>query len=170
MQELTRRWTQIQPAVSAFISSVVQNYHDAEDVLQCVATAVVNKYDQYDPARPFSAWVFGVAKYEILADRRSHARNRILFDTDTITHIADAFEEARDELPHHREALQHCIQKLKDRARESLQLRYVEGKSSAEIAETMGMTTNAAFVMFHRIRVGLRGCITKFLGRERARP
>lgn len=54
-RQATRLWTLAQPAVSAFVTSVVRDFRDRDDVLQDVAVAVVDSFDSYDPQKPFVA-------------------------------------------------------------------------------------------------------------------
>ena len=64
-EQLTVQWAQSQPLIAAFISSLVPDFHDADDILQNVAVVTVRKYEQFDPNRSFVAWAIGIAKNEI---------------------------------------------------------------------------------------------------------
>ncbi len=61
-RQATRFWTLAQPAVSAFVTSVVRDFRDRDDVLQDIAVAVIESFDSYDSDRPFTAWAMGVAR------------------------------------------------------------------------------------------------------------
>lgn len=52
-EEIAVLWTGAQPAVAAFVSSIIPNFQDADDILQNVAVAVIKNYDKYDKDRPF---------------------------------------------------------------------------------------------------------------------
>ncbi len=60
-RQATRQWTLAQPVVSAFLTSVVRDFRDRDDVLQDVAVAVVECFDRWDRERPFVAWAMGDA-------------------------------------------------------------------------------------------------------------
>lgn len=64
-RQATRMWTLAQPAVSAFITSVVRDFRDRDDVLQDVAVAVIESFGRWDPERPFAAWAIGVARNQV---------------------------------------------------------------------------------------------------------
>lgn len=81
-------WTKAQPAVAAFIRSVVPDYHDAQDVLQQTAIVVFKKFAEFDTSSNFIAWSIGVARFEVLHARRSSARDHHLFDSDEVSRIA----------------------------------------------------------------------------------
>ena len=52
-RQATRLWTLAQPVVSAFVTSVVRDFKDRDDVLQEIAVAAIESFDAYDPKRPF---------------------------------------------------------------------------------------------------------------------
>ncbi len=159
IKEFTRLWTKAQPAVSAFVSSMVTEFNQAEDVLQQVSVALLDNFEEYDPERPFVAWAIGVAKLEILTHRRKYAKDRHVFDSDALELVADAFGEVQQELSGINEALSKCLKSVRGKARQAFDLRYTEDLKPEEIAEQMEMTTNAVSVLLHRSRNFLRRCI-----------
>ncbi|MHC4185963.1 MAG: sigma-70 family RNA polymerase sigma factor [Planctomycetota bacterium] len=163
MQELAFHWTKAQPVVAAFISSVVPNFHDVDDILGRVAITLVRKCDQYDPNKSFVAWAIGMAKYEILNHRREKAYDKHIFDTDAIKHLSEAYESDASYFNDLREALSHCLKKVKGRSKQAMDMRYIRGNKPARIAEQLDMTVNAVFVLLHRIRLALRECIKRRL-------
>ncbi len=54
--EATRLWVLSQPAVAAFLSTVVRDFRERDDVLQDVAVAVLESFPRYDAAKPFTPW------------------------------------------------------------------------------------------------------------------
>ena len=163
MRELARLWTGAQPAVAAFISSLVPNFHDAEDVLQRVAVAVADKFAEYDPSRPFTAWAIGVARYEVLYRRRQFATDRHVFDSDAVVRIADAYESMADRFDDMKAALNGCMGEVAGRSRKILELRYRHELAPAQIAERLRMKPNAVYVALHRLRGSLRDCVERKL-------
>ena len=77
----TRLWTLAQPAVSAFITGIVRDFRDRDDVLQEVAVAVIESFDRYDPGRPFVPWAIGVARNQVGLYLRRRGRDRLCFDS-----------------------------------------------------------------------------------------
>ena len=156
-------WTNAQPAVAAFVSSIVPNFQDADDILQQVAVAVVKNYDKYDTDRPFVAWAIGIAKNEVLMYRRKNAGSKVIFSEQAIQAIAEVHEEESHKFNDMKHALDSCIDKLKERAKLMLKMRYVSELSVSRIAQKLGMTQNAVYTTFHRIHVALRECINRRL-------
>jgi len=163
MQRFAVRWTQAQPSVAAFITALVPDFHDAEDLLQRVAVTLVDKYDQYDPAQPFVGWAIGVARVEILRFRQECQRDRLIFDAETIEAVATAYEEINPDLGAINNALNYCMDKLTGRLREVFDLHYLREHAPAEVAEMLDVSLNSVFVSLHRARVSLRDCIQRRL-------
>ncbi|TWU42384.1 RNA polymerase sigma factor [Novipirellula artificiosorum] len=64
------------------------------------------------------------------------------------------------------EALDRCLTRLGDRARELLRLRYEEGMDLVEIRSVLGGKHSAITMKLHRLREQLRTCIESQLGKE----
>ena len=112
IQELARQWTAAQPGVSIFISSIIPNVHDAQDVLQDVAAAIFSyDFEKQGVPASFRAWAMGIARHKAIDFyRRKSARGRaLLMDTATIDQLVRANEEIVEEIDHRREALHQCM-------------------------------------------------------------
>ena len=162
MEEIAVYWTNAQPAVSAFISSMVPKFQDAADILQQVAVTVVKNYGKYDKKHAFTGWVIGIAKNEILTHWRKHSKGKFIFDTETVEKISEAYERESGKVDDIREALDICIKKLKGRGKQILEMRYLSELSVSRIAQKLGMTHGSVYTSLHRIRLALQECI----GRE----
>lgn len=166
--DVTRQWTASQPVVAAFLASLIPDFHDAQDVLQEVAVAVLESFADYDAQRPFVAWAIGIARHKVLDFRRRSAVGRVAFDSETIDGIADAYVTLRDRFNPVSEALEHCLKRVTGKASELLKMRYQFELKSAEIAERIGGKPSAVDMALHRIRLALRQCIERRLGRRGA--
>lgn len=160
-ERLARLWTQAQPVVSAYVSTLVPDFHQAEEVLQRVAVALVRKFDTYDESRPFLPWAVGIARLEVLRSRRDFATDRHRFGEALIDQVTELYQDDEPEFVGWRESLRHCVGQLKGRNEEVLSLRYQEEQSPAQIAEQMGMKVGAVRVLLFRVRKALRDCIEK---------
>lgn len=158
-ERIAQLWTKAYPTVAGYVSSVVTDFHEAEDLLQSVAVAVVRKFDTYDTTRPFTAWAVGIARTEVLRHRRQRATDKHVFADDLVECVAAAYEQMADELDDRRWALAECLQRVAGRSRRALRLRYVENLKPSAMAPRMDMTVGAVRVLLHRIREALRQCI-----------
>jgi RNA polymerase sigma-70 factor (ECF subfamily) len=112
-------WTLAQPAVSAFITSVVRDFRDRDDVLQDVAVAVMESFGRWDAERPFVAWAIGVARNQVgLYLRRRRREQHVLeFDPETIDALQVAFSSAAEVGEPRLDFLHECLKSLEGRAR-----------------------------------------------------
>ncbi|TWU49077.1 RNA polymerase sigma factor CnrH [Rubripirellula reticaptiva] len=158
-RQATRQWTLAQPAVSAFVTSVVRDFRDRDDVLQDVAVAVIESFDSYDPNFPFVAWAIGVARNQVRLYLRERRRDRLVFDDDTVASLAIAVAEVAHEESNRMEHLDDCIHSIEGRARLLLKLRYKSDMKPAAIADRVDMTANAVAKALQRVRDRLRKCV-----------
>ncbi|QNN23503.1 sigma-70 family RNA polymerase sigma factor [Planctomycetales bacterium ZRK34] len=165
-EQLAILWTGAQPVVAGYIRSVVRDFHQSQDVLQQTAVALVRKFDDYDPDRPFVTWAIGIAKLEILRHRRSCASDRLQFSETLIGQIGEEYERLSAQADRSSEALLTCLDQVVGRSRRALELRYRENLKPAQIAVHLRMDAGAVRVMLHRARAALRQCIERRLGGE----
>lgn len=163
---LTMLWTEAQPTTMAFIRSMVSNPTDAEDVLQQTAYDIASHFDEYDPDRPFIAWVVGIAKYKVFEYRRKQHADPHVFNDAALECIAEAYVEKASELSENSNALEHCMQKLNGKARKLVELRYTHNLKPAAIAKQIGSNANSVSATLSRVREALRACIRRYLSRR----
>jgi RNA polymerase sigma-70 factor (ECF subfamily) len=163
-EQLACLWTEAQPVVSAYILSLVRNFHAAEDILQQVAIVLVREFEKYDCGRPFLPWALGIAKNVALKQRREMTRDTsCLLDTALLDQLQVGFEESANAWAPLREALQICLTRQQKRMLEVLRWRYGFDLKPQEVANRMGLNPGAVRVMLHRARTALRQCIEQRL-------
>jgi RNA polymerase sigma-70 factor (ECF subfamily) len=161
-EQLARYWTEAQPVVAAFVFSVVQDFHLAEDVLQQVAVVLVREFERYDDSRPFLPWALGIARNQALKARRDTAREaKQLLGDSVLDEIQAAFHECEDSFLVIRRVLRMCLEKQPGKIRELLKWRYGDDLKPGDVASRMGLTSAAVRVMLHRTRETLRKCIRR---------
>jgi RNA polymerase sigma-70 factor (ECF subfamily) len=165
MRELAGLWVQSQSVISAYITANVYDLHHAEDLLQEVAQAVAESFDNFDRKHSFVSWALGIARNRILKYYRTRARDRMVLSEAALAHLSAAFENLEHESEDRREALKHCLQQITGRRREVLELRYRQSVRVNEIGQRFEMSPSAVSVMLHRIRVTLFECIERQLAK-----
>ena len=105
LKDVARRWAATQPTAASFISLLVSDYHDAQDILQEVAAAVLS-YDFEAQGWPkvFDAWVIGIARHKVMDYYRKRGGEKLVFDTESIDRVSEAYERVGDQMPLRREA------------------------------------------------------------------
>lgn len=162
LQEVARQWTLAVQTVSAFITALgVRSFHDRDDILQNVTVAVLTRADSYDPTRPFLGWAIGIARNHVRKYFRSQGRERLAFDTDTVTALAEAFTEVALAERRRLEHLSDCVEELPEDWREICRLRFGEDLKPADIGERLDRKANTVSQTLHRIRDCLRDCVQR---------
>ena len=162
-KELAVYWAQSQPTIAAFIHSLVPNFQDADDILQNVAVVTVEKIDQFDRNRSFSAWAIGIARNLILKHYTQKGKKQAILDIEVVKKVAQVYEyEARsihDQKESMEKALKKCLMQLKGKWKKIVDMHYTDELSPARIAQQLSMTRNNVFVSLHRIRLALKNCV-----------
>jgi RNA polymerase sigma-70 factor (ECF subfamily) len=168
-RQFARLWQQAEPHVQAFVFSMVPSFHDAEDLVQKLAEEVAVRFDEYDAARPFEAWVIWIARHRVIDHFRRARRDRHVFDESLIDAIAEAQVERARSVDPRAEALERCVERLPIKSRSLLDLRYVQNETPAAIADRLGSTAGSIRVQLHRVRESLAECIGKMTAGEAGR-
>jgi RNA polymerase sigma-70 factor, ECF subfamily len=136
--------------VFGYISSIVQDTHEAEDITQNVFAKLPRAIQKYEPRQvPFTAWILRVARNAALDHLRSRRQIPV--------------EEVRIEDDHHEDvafdrsrALRDALWRLPMEQREVLVLRHLVGLSPLEIADRLGKTEGSVHGLHHRGRAALQ--------------
>ena len=149
-----------------YVMTMLPNRAIAEDIVQETARNLWEKFDQYDPEKPFLPWARKFAYFETLNQRRKLAVRRKYFCSDLVETLADEREKIDPALEQQREALGECLAQLDGPARELLLERYAKERPLGDVAASMGRSRNSLYVMMHRIRQKLADCVTRQLDKE----
>jgi RNA polymerase sigma-70 factor (ECF subfamily) len=161
-----RQWTHYAPALRAFVRACVRNESEADEVMQETSVVAWRKFSTLADHARFPQWTAAIARYEILAARRRHARERLVLDEDIVAKVAD---EGAEEMPvrgAQLAALEDCIAKLPRERRDLALTAYAPGASIKSLAAQMGRTEGSLYQLLARIRQELLRCIERTLARE----
>ena len=81
---------------------------------------------------------WGVARFRILSYYKKTKRDGLVFNAQTLESIASVGDEVEEEISERREALDICLDKIKRRGRNVLEMRYLEDLSISDIADKVG--------------------------------
>lgn len=129
--------------VRNYLASLCRDMSRAEDLLQETFLQVHRSRRTYEPPRPVRPWIFGIARYVWLMDRRSRGRRA--------KHEQTADEELPDlpvqglaeDLPL-TDGLVVALGDVAENRREALLLHHVWGFSFREIGRMLGISERAA--------------------------
>src|SRR5579862_2098268 len=145
--------------VFRYVAALVPNVTDAEDIVQQTAMALWEKFDAYDPDRPFTPWAcrFALNKTRQWIERRQ--RWQALLDKGLAEELAQRSQELQPEIEQRLRHLETCMSRLPQTQRALLEGYYYERASIEQLAERSGKTEAAIYKVLQRIRHGLQLCM-----------
>lgn len=148
-----------QRPIYAFLTALVPNPTERDDVYQQTCLLLWERYDEYDPARPFFPWACGFARNKAFEHLRRRRREAPTLSPESLTRIATAREVGDATAEARRTALDACIRKLSEDQRNLLQQRYAAGLPLKDLADVLATTAAALTMRLQRIRHALLRCI-----------
>ena len=161
---LVKQLLQHQARFMGYLMAITRDLEAAEEVFQNVAVVVMERAAAEKP-RDFYAWAKEVVRRQALSyirdARRLRERSRPV-DPSLLEGLSRSFlddatgeEVARQEAA----ALRQCVEKLEDRGRRMVALRYEERRSFGEIASALETTATAVQRALSRVRRALHDCV-----------
>lgn len=138
--------------------SILKNDHDAEDTVQNAYIAAYTNAEQYSGKAPLGAWLARITVNAAISRLRQQDRDLALeFDEDYV-HGSDEAHSPEDAASARqlRELLEHAIDRLPPALSSVFVLKDVEGMSSAEVGEHLGISEGGVRVRLHRARQRLK--------------
>ena len=135
---------------------------DAEDLLQDIMLSLHSVRASYDPDRPFTAWLFGLAKNRIADSTRRHSR-RIAKEAGFIReHETFAQNPTNNRVEYgDADALKAALQTLPRAQREAIEMLKIRELSLSEASLESGMSIAALKVAVHRAIKSLRKSVPR---------
>jgi RNA polymerase sigma-70 factor (ECF subfamily) len=127
-----------------------------EDLVQDTLIAVHTRRMTYDRDRPFTAWLFAVARYKMI-DHLRRGRPTVSIDDLAQVLASDSFEEAVNA----RMDIDQMLEALPARQARLIRDTRIEGQSIAEVAQASGRGESDVKVSIHR---GLKALAARIRG------
>ena len=139
---------QFEKPLYRFLLAKTRNHHQAEDLLQDTFLIAYRKLNQFNPAYPFSSWIFTIANRLAISYFRKHKPMQEEYDIPT------------DKTPRCEVMTNEKSQTLWTKARcllsanhyTALWLFYTEDMTIEQVAKTMNRKPNSVKVWLHRAR------------------
>jgi RNA polymerase sigma-70 factor, ECF subfamily len=143
MREL---YVRLAPGVRAYVSRIVADRDDADDVTQQIFAKLLTELWRYQPREaPFRAWVLRVARNVAIDHIR---RSRAV----PCEHVHASHARTDDIGPDRRASLREALSSLTEGQRDVLVLRHLVGLTPEEIAARLGRTVRSVHCLHHRGR------------------
>ena len=138
--------------VYAYVAYRIGAGSDAEDVTSETFERALRYRDSFDPRKGAPlAWLLGIAR-STLAGRRLRVHEQL--DAEAAAGADDIEEQVAARLD-----LRAALERLEERDRELISLRYGADLSSKQIGELLGLEPGAVDVSLHRARSRLRAAL-----------
>ena len=148
------------PMLRAFFRKRLHGQGDEiEDLVQEVLIAVHTRRVTYDPNRPFSGWMFGIARYKLADHFRARGRHVTIEGLEDIL-VAEGFEDAAIA----RADVGHLLGLIPAKQAAAIRATRIEGLSTAEAAEAQGIGESDVKVSVHR---GMKALAARITGGRR---
>lgn len=154
------------------IRSILRDEGEVEDAMQQAYLDAYLKLDQFAGGAAFSTWLTRIAINEALGRLRSHARLVAVGQVDEDAEgSTEDFMRAPPETPEERAAvretaalLETAVDHLPLSYRTVFVLREIEGLSTAETGQALGLTEETVKVRLHRGRLALKDALLQVAG------
>ncbi len=159
-----------------FALSRVRDVETAEELVQETFLGAAKSQASFRGQSSPRTWLTSILKHKILDHLRKRTRDKTVqfedlggdetnaFFDDTGHWAVGAVEWTKDpaikfERKEIMEVLQSCIDALPDKLRTVFYLREIDGLSTGELQDTLGISSNNAWVILYRARMRLRECM-----------
>jgi len=143
----------------SYIRALVRDYALAEDVFQEVCLAILRREGELVPEPGLEAYFLKSARHAALAALHRRRRSSPLRPELADVLEAEWTKTAPEPDPSRLNILRRCVEKLQERARLLLELRYDQLLSGQALADRIGTTTGGAYVALSRVHRALRRCM-----------
>ena len=142
-----------------------------EDVAQEVVYQMYASLTRYSANWPLLPWLRGIARHVAANHRRSKGREAMRLHAfwEQVRRQVDARATEPAPLNLDRERLLTCIERLPDKQKELVRLRYFQELNCEEVARETGLQAAAVRQALSRVRLALRLCVESLRGTDESR-
>lgn len=158
-----RLFAQHEHQVYAYIVSAMANWADADEVMQETSVALWEMFDDFQEGTNFCSWACRIAYFRILRFREKRKRDRHEFDQPFVEAVAATALDEAESFELRRKALGDCVNRLKERDRDLLQVCYADGGTIRRAAERLERPAKGVYKALARIRQTLFDCVQRKL-------
>jgi RNA polymerase sigma-70 factor (ECF subfamily) len=157
-----------QMELRAFVVSMMPGSADVDDVMQEANKVLWKKRGEFEIGTSFKAWMFSVAKFQVMAAWRDQKRRKewAVPETVLIQLIDEATATATEESVPRHEVLHECLGRLRPADRSLILRRYFDERSVLEVSAEVERNADSVKMSLRRIRVILGMCVRQI---QRAR-
>lgn len=145
----------------AYIRSIVNDDHRAEDVLQNVCLILMRKHENIRDDDHLAGWLRTTARLEAMNLIRQHHQESTTLHEGVLAMLESEWDHHRGlEQTEILEMLRGCLERLTPYARQLVDLRYREALTGEQLAQRVGRRVNAVYVALTRVHHKLADCMS----------
>ena len=163
IKALSARFVAERHALMGFIYGMVRDLAGAEDILQEVWIRLAEAAERGEAIAEPGKWCRGVAKNLILHYWREKRTGKLVADSELLDLVEQALNEHPQAADDRRQALMECIDRLPEKSKRLLQMKYEQGLSFAGMAERLQRSLDSLKMALCRVRQALLECAEKKL-------
>jgi RNA polymerase sigma-70 factor (ECF subfamily) len=160
------RFVRGQRRVHAYITTLVPDRCDADEVFQETCLLVWQKRHEFDVSREFIPWMCGIAHNLVRNLRRRADRSNVNLSDEVLDLLGQEQLERGIAADERLAALRHCLGSLPPRQVELIERCYGSSKPARYVADQMGILPATMYKQLHRLRRILLNCIQRQLATE----
>jgi len=151
-EDFIQQFTRNERQIRYYIASLVANKSDVDDIMQEASALLWEKFDQYDPTRPFLPWAMRFAYNAVRTYRQKLGTRRKYFTDELIEELVATHEKEMDRLEMERKLLPAAMNVLSEKEQLLIQHRYSNGGTIQDLAKKLGEKPDALYKRLQRIR------------------
>lgn len=156
-----------QPKIHAYILTLVTSQSDADDILQDVFSQLWIRFGEFKEGTNFLSWALRFAFFEVLNFRSKKGKSKhVLFDNDVLQQIVPILDDEMKTADRRMDALEKCLDKLSERARDAIMMKYNRSLSAVQIGETLNLSAQGVYKLLSRVHSQLLSCIQRVIAQE----
>lgn len=148
-----------------YLRSVVRDPSLVDDLFQETLLTAWKRLDDFDRQRPFGPWLRGIARNLVLAAMRRPSRRIVTCNPEVLELLDRRCEgmhtQPGDTLDDKMAVLRDCLQRLPDRFRLAIQLRYLDDIRGRRLAQRLDTTIESTKKLLQRGRQRLLECLQR---------
>ncbi|MEM6777048.1 MAG: sigma-70 family RNA polymerase sigma factor [Planctomycetota bacterium] len=156
----------IQPRLYGFILKRLADREQTLEVLQHTNLVLCRKAADFRAGSSFAAWAFTVAKFQVMAWRKTEGNRRLVFSDEVLALLDRTTEAEANAVDCRIPLLDGCLKRLREADRDLIQRRYRDGESIHRLAQGMTKSVDAIGMRLHRIRRQLAECVQSRMTQE----
>lgn len=157
-QAFVRIYNRNKKKVYSWAYRMLRNQHVAEEISQEVFLRVSRAKSSYKPEAKFTTWIYTIASRLVFNEIRRKIRHpEKELEPEQWQNMPDVRLDWMNKMENseQKKLLESSLQKISERQRSALLLRYMSGMSHEEICQVMDLSTQAVKSLLHRALMSL---------------